>query len=727
MDRRARARLRLAGANVALVVALAAGAKGAVFVRAAFAAEPTSGKAPQLTLTASAVFGSEAVRNDGWFEIAVRIDNPSPTAKRGNLVLVRDPRAHTSDMPPETRVPFQVSGNGSALLRIPTHGLPTYEPSVSVRAVADDETETSLGAAEVLLSGSSNPVLVDVANPSRLAAVLRGSSLARGWEPYSGTPSTSRVLTVGAPTFEPKTGDPVLPTRATSYSPATVVLIASDLLAHLESEPRDALIGWVMSGGTLAIVPRRAEDLRNDVVSDLVGGIVHATRDAASLEAVTSQLLPPPFAEEPAKATASDVDEDEPAASPAEPPTEASASLQKRFTGYVGGTLAASAFGATTAYGQGEVHLLAFDPAEREALEDPWVKARMLALVERAWNHRVRDVFLHGGGGDRQGSTSEIRRALDPNEGFRPPLAIAAVLLVIYSILVGPVLFLRAARMKAPFAPLVHTPILSAATFALVVLVGFVGKGFRGRARHLALVEAAEGSSRGVIRRYRGFFASRAEALSIRATDGTSALDLVSTDSRVATQGSGTLRVDRDGLTLEGLTALPWQNVVVREDGLLDLGRGISLRPSEGGELSIENRTGHEIRDAVVFAPRVGLVYFETLAPDSKAFARDGRLFRKAAARTTKRAGTLTVHTLSTSSLDTEIAGGAGHRLEDAWRPFEAAASDAVDWFPDDTPVLIGELIGGDPTATDSGLRVESNRVFVRIVANTENIVDVTP
>jgi len=44
------------------------------------------------------------------------------------------------------------------------------------------------------------------------------------------------------------------------------------------------------------------------------------------------------------------------------------------------------------------------------------------------------------------------------------------------------------------------------------------------------------------------------------------------------------------------------------------------------------------------------------------------------------------------------------------------AAGDNVDWFPDGVPVVVGQLDGGEGRPTDTGLRVESDRLLVRVV-----------
>ena len=192
--------------------------------------------------------------------------------------------------------------------------------------------------------------------------------------------------------------------------------------------------------------------------------------------------------------------------------------VQGKLVGFSGGSLHASNYGASAEYGRGEVHLLAFDPTESPAVDDVWVQSRMIDLVDHAWDHRAAVVFPAGSNprnatiayyGSGPGRTDEVRRALDPNENFRPALGFAAIVLLLYSVLVGPVNFLRAKNRGKPLRPLLLAPVFSLAAFASIVVVGLGIKGWRGRTRHLSLVETGSGSTRAAITRFRGFYTSR--------------------------------------------------------------------------------------------------------------------------------------------------------------------------------------------------------------------------
>ena len=81
----------------------------------------------------------------------------------------------------------------------------------------------------------------------------------------------------------------------------------------------------------------------------------------------------------------------------------------------------------------------------------------------------------------------------------------------------------------------------------------------------------------------------------------------------------------------------------------------------------------------------------------------------------TTRAGSLELHTLAASALRYTLEPDAPG-LADAWVAFEEAAGYTIDWFPDGVPVLVGQLDGGEGQRGDSGLRLESDRLLVRIV-----------
>ncbi len=700
----------------------------------ALADEPDPTKSPTLSVRAAPLFGSEAAIGDGWSEIAVNLDNTGGTAKKGSIELVSAlPWNH--DQAFTTRAPFNVPPARSVVVKLPTRGFGYQTPTITL--VVKDEAGAKITTVTVPTNGASNPLLVDVDNPSRLSVVMRNWPIPTLYAPgtYSGAGGGPKAtLTVGSSTVDRSTGDPILPDRAAGYSAVTVLLIHSDALAKLDAVALDAAVSWVISGGTLAIVPTRPEDLRSPTMASLVGGAVAVTPPPPVLMSLPSTEKPAPpglFPSDPLEEPPAPFDDPDHGGSPLKfdavpgvnpfipirtgtqrwPKLGPTPDVRSKLAGYAGGNLVPSVFGASAPYGLGEVHLLAFDPSATPMLDDPWVHARIVDLVAHAWDRRAAIVMQHGGG---ERNLDDVRRALDPNENFRPALGIAALLLVLYSIVAGPLTFMRAAKTHKPLSPLKWAPIWSAVTFGVIVLVGFAGKGWRGRARHLSMIEAGAGMSRGSITRFRGFFTSDTRSLTVASTDRSSVLHLATTDSIV--HDLSALRLDRNGVTLENITSLPWQTVVIREDGFADLKGGVSVVPASDGSVDVINHTGGALKDVLVYVPKEGIHYFGTIKDGESIHGAAGRSVISGATRPTSSAGGISVHPLGIVALAAALGGGTGDDLVRVWQPLEAATGDVVDWWPDTTPIVIGEIEGGEHTARDSGLVVEHDRVLFRIV-----------
>jgi hypothetical protein len=390
-----------------------------------------------------------------------------------------------------------------------------------------------------------------------------------------------------------------------------------------------------------------------------------------------------------------------------------SPALRSRLVGYTGGNLRPSAFGATAAYGLGQVHVLAFDPTRPPALEDGWSHARVLEMLSDAWDRHAITLFPPGAGNDRASNNYEVHRALDPNENFRAALGFAAILLVLYSVVSGPLVFLRARKRGRPLDPLVWAPVTSATCFAAVVLVGLAGKGWSGRARHMSLVEAGAGMTRGTVHRFRGFFSSQTRTMKVRASEEGSVLDVLSTDSQDT--GQAVLRLDKDGASLENLTSLPWQTVVVSEDGSTQLGGGIAVRQKSDGSVVVANHTGHALRNVVVWAPQTDASWFASIDDGAAIISTSGRTLFVPTAREERTAGTRTVHPWDAGRVRGVLASKVADDMT-PWNALVAGGGPSVDFWPDDVPVVIGEIVGGEGATNDAGLRIESDRLFFRVV-----------
>jgi hypothetical protein len=699
---------------------------------------PTSSSAlllPPITIAAVPAFGAESTGSDGWSEIVVRVESISASPVRGTLEVKRIGSTGYRGGDGDAFVasaPFNVAAGQSVVVRIPTHSIAAYAATVTVRALT--EAGAVLAESNVTVATNSVPLLVDVEPTPKLAVAMRAWPVTPSWAPthgyaYYGSPTASIQLTTGGPVYDKVTGDPILPDRAAAYASATVVVLHSDVLARLAGVELEALVDWVATGGELAVVVARPEDLRIGTLTALLGGVATTAQPSPALFAFPAverpASAPSPFYEpelfqpgdskaptpigyfEPTKGT--------PPKSGAPFRVGPLPALRDKLVGFAGGNLRPSPYGASAPYGLGEVHLLAFDPTVPPAIDDGWSDGRLLDLIDHAWDRRSRFVFPHGSGDLRGTNVSDVRRLLDPNENFRIALGISALLLVIYSVLAGPLTYIRATKKGRPLDPLVFAPMWSAIAFGLILFIGLAGKGFRGRARRIAVVEAGAGMQRGAIRRYRGFFSSQTRQLSVRASDRTSVLDTVATESRE--HGDAAMSLDRDGARLENLTALPWQTVVVAEDAMFDLPKGgVSITPASDGSVDVSNHTGRALAHVAVWVPREGVYSFPALADGATLHASAGKLIASASSISTATAGGMRVRLLDATTLAATLSGTDATSLTEQWAPLSQAAGYGVDWFPDDAAVLMAEITGGEGVLADAGLAVERDTLLLRVV-----------
>jgi hypothetical protein len=212
----------------------------------------------------------------------------------------------------------------------------------------------------------------------------------------------------------------------------------------------------------------------------------------------------------------------------------------------------------------------------------------------------------------------------------------------------------------------------------------------------------------GAITRFRGFYSPAAEQLLIRASAPGNVLDV--TGSADETQRE--LVVDRDGARLEKLQARPWQTVVVREDGFTTLGGGVSII-DKTGDIEIKNRTAHDLIAAILWQPKGESIYFSRIEDGGTALASKGEVLPKKVG-ISRYFGSLVARDLGaqdfTMAMEKDAKGAAN-----AWLALERVAERA-DWWPADVPVLIAQIEGGEGKTSDSGLRLQSDRLLVRVV-----------
>ncbi len=643
-----------------------------------------------LSLEAVPVLGAGSPSVDGWGEVYVRLENNGAAPVSGFVEL----HAREIGRPrPLSRAPFALAAKGRASLLLPSHSLVMRASEAKVVAV--DAQNAVLGEAPLPPLRSLDPLLFDLNVPSRLSPLLGAEPMPikRRRLSYSYGGAT---LAVTSPQINVSSGELVLPDLAAGYASATLVLASGRTLSNLPPAALDALFSWVLGGGALALVIDRPEDLHSAWLEALAGGRVQARAAAHELSSSAPFAVPidPPSKSGMAGAPRIAIESARP-----------SAALAATFFGIGGANLRVSPWGESTSYGLGEVHFLAFNPESELGAGDRWLRLKILDLVRHAWERASVVALPHGQTGLDDARATNVRRVLDPNESTRWTVVVSTLLLLLYAALAGPLNFYLAQRAGRPLRALVYLPLWAGIALAVIVLLGVLGKGVTGRARHLTLIEAGAGMARASVTRFRGLYGARSDDLTVRAGRG-SVLDVLGEPDEALRD----LVVDRDGLRLERLREKPWEVQVVREDGFTSLGAGVSLALAASGELVIKNRTARDLLSVIVKSPGRGFSYLPKIADGESVAVSRGRVLGGSS-----RLSPVGTHGLSVSAFRSAVeehAKGAGA----AWEALETLTGTDADWWPEDVPVLIAELAGGEGHTRDSGLRLDIDRVLVRVV-----------
>ena len=362
--------------------------------------------------------------------------------------------------------------------------------------------------------------------------------------------------------------------------------------------------------------------------------------------------------------------------------------------------------------GAGAMHFLSTSELPAKGVvathNDAWVEERVVAITSERWNSH-RSALPLGSGSAVVGAHEALRRELDPNEGFRPALGFAALALVRYAALVGPLAFAYARRRKRPFLPMLTTPALSLGAFVTVVGVGFATKGVHGRATHLSYVELQSGEQTGTVRNFRAFYTTDQRDLTVAPMARASVLDGARDDSA---QGTFVVRGDGSG-SLQGVRTMPWQSLLVREDGLLDVAKGGITLEDDGSEIAVVNRSGRDLADVLVF--RNGSTWHFAKVAAGERVTTAGRGASSGGASSHSNAddgnGPKSFVQINWYGLRTSLAGG--ERIADQWASVESSMGYGHDWSGGSDTFLLARMEGG--ASEDSGLPVKKSTTLVRV------------
>ena len=654
--------------------------------------------APAVSIESLPVLGPGSSMTDGWTGFAVWLRNSSTSEIAGTLELRAKPVWSREQKGAVTSVPFALAPGAHVALELPTHGFASTPAEFEL--VVLDQARAVLATSPAGELKQNDPLLLDLSVPSRIGPGVRGTGLVLS-NVSAGTYRTPAAL-VSTPPVDPATGDLMLPRWAAGYASATLVVTNGKRLAMLGAPQRKALVDWVLAGGSLAVAVERPEDLRLEFLRAMAGGAPERGEPPRELLERTLFYLPGDPRPGPRSL---------PPATPGSAPLVAERlapgpAAMGLLEGFRGGNLRSSPWGAVASYGLGELHLLAFDLDEPFAA-DRWTQLKLVDLLRHSWERRGAIALPLGRTAFDGYAANAVRAALDPNRSVRWTVIAAALLLLLYAVLAGPVSFWLAARRGKPLRALLHLPLWAAGTLTLIVLVGLIGKGVKGRARRLTLIEAGAGMERGAATRFRGFYASSSREITVQPTARASVVEVASGDDYV----ERTLVVDRDGQRLERLRTKPWATVVVREDGFGNLGGGVSIVREANGEAAVKNRAARDLVAAVLKVPGQPAFAFGRIKDGATARKADGEELPS----TIGAMSYGNVHRLGASLLAPTFDKHAD-RLGEAWSALETQAGGEVDWWPEDVPVLLGALDGGEGTTKDSGFDVDQDLVLVRVV-----------
>jgi hypothetical protein len=153
--------------------------------------------------------------------------------------------------------------------------------------------------------------------------------------------------------------------------------------------------------------------------------------------------------------------------------------------------------------------------------------------------------------------------------------------------------------------------------------------------------------------------------------------------------------------------------VLVREEGFADLGGGVSVISLENDFL-IKNRAARDLLGVVMRLPSGSARYFPRIKDGASVRASSGSPLGALGAPTT--AGTAAIPLDATRFAPTIEHDFPG--LGSAWTALEPALGGETEWWPSDVPVVLFALEGGEGRMSDSGVKVDYDRVLVRVVGH---------
>jgi hypothetical protein len=638
----------------------------------------------------------------GWNEAVVTLDNTRGAAFRGEVAIDASYGSVRSERP-SVRVPVSVAAGEVVRVRLPVWLTPGTTPTVLLTAAGEGEvaqvplglTHLSEEIATIVEINPARPLgakIVEV--PSSAASPtpgVPGTAPSAGGDPFDGdeelkphtipphgmgpkgggatAPPPASVGIAPVPTVVSvqaarESSDPILADFAGGWSGAVLVMVPSDVLGRLGGRELDALVAWVEAGGSLAVAVVRDEDLRTPALEQLIGKDARATSGAGTERA-----------------------------------TFAGGRLVRDEESLDRGEVAQT--------GLGETWLLR---------HNPWasgVDAKSGKIVYDLWRkataRRLRLVAPPTGLGVRWYDDDSVRAVLDPSAESKPSLGVAALLVVLYALFVGPLAFGRARKLGKPLTVLRITPLLSLGLFVALIGLGKLGTGFRGRVRRLAMVDVAGGSTRGAAASLHAFYVGDPASIELaarRPIDGVHVLE--------PTADNAAVEIDRDGVAVRNVRAHPWQPVVIQEETAFDVPGGVVLEGS-GGSLTLINKTPWALRHVILHPSYIGAPtrshYFASVPPGGTVVARDGiAVDRSITPRSTGGAST------AGEPWAAKDVARQKQSLDAIATLIDTSVGGSLRALPGDVPVATMLVELPSPSQKESGYKIERETLFLRVI-----------
>jgi hypothetical protein len=531
--------------------------RGLIVALALIIASPAAAQErPRVVVTVQSLFGEGTLLMDAHVPVVVTLESRVARRLSGEVDLVLE--AYDGEVAHHhARVDLPARATRQVVMTVFT------DSSASHLRASFETEERSWGTAtrsyDYSPGGRSMIVLGD---PPRLRGALLDLDVN---EMLEAGPRQIRVP-IGSVSFDPASGDPLVPDDAVGWSSVKVILASAPLLARLEESERRALETWVETGGRLVVFPRTENDFADPWMRELIGPI-----------AAERMMMP------------------------GEPGT-LEANAGERFAMTCSGEQRTETFGCSATVGFGRVIVVSYDATSAAAIETgvPRELARAIyaapdnLLPMLSWGRDRDDTST-----DYYGYLSgfpQLRAALDPNEGFRPALVLVALVLLLYVVVVGPINFGWVQRKNRPVLALITTPAAALVCLLVLLMVGYIGKGIEMRYRRFELIDIVEGTTQAPARRYTGLFSTRPGSFDLPGVTSGAAHRI---QSRSADQGPTYIH-EGARVRMSDFRSGLWETVFLREDRIVPLGGHIRFERDDRRLSTLINESSLSLENAFV-------------------------------------------------------------------------------------------------------------------------------